>query len=923
MITPYLRPQDTITQILRRTPIQPTNRRNPVVIGPQYLIQRNDGRSLFESTFQAAGNSNFGYNLGTGVLLDLTRYLPHVSSVSLYGRDLEAKVAAFGASTWTRSGLSDDSLVLAADNCKGGTLNASLDGRSVKIGDVFSVSTGGATAVRRTVTALLPAVTSATPSLSLAATNATTAAASLAEINSGSNANWTTITAVAPVVPFLAKGGSVFTNSAVRRLGEQFTVTCTTPANGTNTDARFSIVGLTSGSAALSVAPTVAGNVFTLALDNAGYAGCSVVLTRSSANPLAGEVVIAKVFPIYTAATTAAVTLTGTYLPVVSRRYVVEVTGGAATTSASTFRIFDTTGEEVAQTGITSVVAGTTSLPIGTSGLSIKLTEAQLCTGTRFYVDGTAVAVSATLFNGVKLSGPILDLATYTSATFALDIFQPYSGVLTNANVGSGNALTAGVLTAGYASALGLPASVSKRNAGNGNRSPFADGIGKIFLSYKAAVIPGPIEGTIAVATADGMAGLVGEPHIENWLGRGVFEAFSGSQSQKVYALRTLDDTVESFAEALRKIRSTDIYYALAVMSDNIDVKQLVITHVEEMSNKFTKNFRRCYVGTDSPGQYLQWGVLASGGYRQASVASQVLTIKQAHRVNGLFVDADFGSLIYIPELGSAPYTITRVISSYEVKISCAMTDAVTDSVFTMQRSDTAANVVRYLQETAATLSSRRCVNVWSDRPTYMSDKGAEMLPAKFIAAEIAGLRCALLPQQGLTMTEITSVTSAPAMYTRFTPDQLDAVSAAGNMVVTQEVEGGDVFIRHQLTTSTTEGALAYEDNVGVIVDAFSYQVKDTFRGYIGKRNATQNTIEEIRHKLVGLGVTATKVDIRDADIGPMVIRFFDEDSVEGSATVRIDGVLADHILTYIRLRVPLPLNGIDHYIDVETSVDL
>jgi hypothetical protein len=584
--------------------------------------------------------------------------------------------------------------------------------------------------------------------------------------------------------------------------------------------------------------------------------------------------------------------------------------------------VFDTSGEESAQTGIT-VTAGLTAVTIGTSGLSVVIGESALCTGTRFYVDGVTASTSSTLFNGVKLSGPILDLATYTNAKFTLEIFQPYSGVINNTNAASGSAVTATALTAGYASALGLPASATKRSTTVGNRSPFADGIGKVFLSYKAAVIPGPIEGPIAVSTADGMAALVGEPHVENWLGRGVFEAFSGSQSLKVYALRTLDDTVGSFADALRKIRSTDIYYALAVMSDNIDVKQLVITHVEEMSNKFTKNFRRCYVGTDSPGQYLQWGVLASGGYRQASVNSQVLTIKQSHRVNGLFVDADLGSLIYLPELGSSPYAITRVVSSYEVKINCLMTDTVTDSAFTMQRSDTSANVVRFLQETAATLSSRRCVNVWSDRPTYMSVAGAEMLPAKFIAAEIAGLRCALLPQQGLTMTEITSVTAAPAMYTRFTPDQLDAISAAGNMVVTQEAEGGDIFIRHQLTTSTTEGALAYEDNVGVIVDAFSYQVKDTFRGYIGKRNATQNTIEEIRHKLVGLGTVATKIDLRDADIGPMVIRFFDEEGVEGSATVRIDGVLADHILTYIRLRVPLPLNGIDHYIDVETSVDL
>ena len=38
---------------------------------------------------------------------------------------------------------------------------------------------------------------------------------------------------------------------------------------------------------------------------------------------------------------------------------------------------------------------------------------------------------------------------------------------------------------------------------------------------------------------------------------------------------------------------------------------------------------------------------------------------------------------------------------------------------------------------------------------------------------------------------------------------------------------------------------------VGVIVDEFSYSVKDTFRNYIGRRNATPDTITEIDDKLV------------------------------------------------------------------------
>jgi hypothetical protein len=196
-------------------------------------------------------------------------------------------------------------------------------------------------------------------------------------------------------------------------------------------------------------------------------------------------------------------------------------------------------------------------------------------------------------------------------------------------------------------------------------------------------------------------------------------------------------------------------------------------------------------------------------------------------------------------------------------------------------------------------------------------------VPMKFVAAEIAGLRCALLPQQGLTMTELRSIDAAPNMYTRFTPEQLDIIASNGVMIAAQEIEGGAIFIRHQLTTKTDAGALAYEDNVGVIVDEFSYRVKDAFRQYLGRRNVSEESISEIRSRLKGLAIDATQESIANRELGPMVIRFFNEDDEEGEVTVRVDGNLADHIVTYVRLRVPLPINGIDHYIDVETSVEL
>lgn len=429
----------------------------------------------------------------------------------------------------------------------------------------------------------------------------------------------------------------------------------------------------------------------------------------------------------------------------------------------------------------------------------------------------------------------------------------------------------------------------------------------------------------------------LGPLHIDNWLAYGAYNAFKGNQSSKTYVLRTGGDTVEDFTAALNKIRSTDYYYALAPMTDLDAVKELVAAHCDEMSNKYNRNFRRCYVGTDTPESFMIWGLKETGDLRVVNVDEvnkRIVLDDDDFSVSNFLTDLSVGDTVRIGVLldgagklieGSGEaLTISRIISQYEAEFKETTVLTGMKSI-TATRKDSAANVIKYFQERG--IGSRRAMNVWSDNPvtfgTNDRTSGSNRMPMKFVAAEIAGLRCALLPQQGLTMTELLSIDAAPGVYTRFTPEQLDVIASNGITIATQEIEGGEIFVRHQLTTQTSAGALAYEDNIGVIVDEFSYRVKDAFRQYLGRRNVTPDTLSEIAVKLKELAMDATQDSLANREIGPMVIRFFDENDKEGQVTVRVDGNLADHIVTYVRLRVPLPINGLDHYIDVETSVEL
>lgn len=938
MLQPYVRPQDTITQILQQTAARAASRRNPLVIGPQFELFLNDGRNLdgAKLEFAAAGANSLSYTDGLGRDIDLNDLTPVTAEAELHGENLDALVASFTSGLFTLdTGSTNFRRLRVATNllAGAGTLNSALDGRQVRVGDVLKVTSltnAVSSSYWRKVVGLLGEITAATPAASLtksaAPTNAVTNASdSYLLLVSGTTAGITASAfSDANDNSVFREHGRVFTDGAgLRKVGDELTIQVTTGgAPG------VAVVSVTSAALGVTSAGITTGgseSTFEIDLDGLGYpVGTTVSIDHTGALDTSDKAKV-RVFPTFTVPDlSASLTIGGSFAGSRNLQYVIEVI--AVVGDNADVKIYDTLGVDGASTSA-ALDHDNELAALGVSGLQFTLADAagRYYVGQKFYVDAVAASVSAIDFDGVVLDGPVVDAAEYdvagsTTITEVL-VHQSYTGPLDSSNLagGIGDAVTAGASDWSYAANLGLDETVTGKTVLG--ISEFADGRGKVVLSYKAIVKPSDTESVIMLDSVSAITDKVGETGQDNWLGRGALEAFRGNQNQVVYALRTAGDTVADFTAALNKIKTTDQVYALAVMSDDLAVMQLVKDHCDAMSNKYNKNFRRCYVGTDSPGAYEYWGQLPGGGYRTADLVSGVVTLSESFRGDWEFTADDIGSSITVLALGMS-FTITDVLNSYEVETDAAIalfTSSASGIIVT--RPDTAAATALYVADRSKALNSRRCVNVWSDKPTIVGASGlTEVVAAKFLAAEIAGLRCALLPQQGLTMTEITSASAAPGMYTKFTPEQLDYVAANGTFVVTQESEGGDVFIRHQLTTNISAGALAYEDNVGVIVDEFSYAVKDSFRSYIGRRNATPDTIAEIDDRLRLLATDFTQVELINQQIGPAVLAFFDENGQEGQVTVRQDGDLADTLLTYVKLRVPLPLNGINHYIDVEVS---
>lgn len=609
------------------------------------------------------------------------------------------------------------------------------------------------------------------------------------------------------------------------------------------------------------------------------------------------------------------------YTGAVDTTYRLEVTVGGSVGVAGTarVRVWDSAGIEPVQ----ELTHLSTDMAIGTHGVHIRfdaaLTGAALLTaGDQFYLTATAATTSTESFDGIRVDGPVSSGTGETSVS--VSVFQPYTGELNASNTDGGlGEFTVTTSAWGYPADLGLSAA----DSGATEFCPFEDGYGTISVVYKASQLTTAQEEVITIAS-DADLEQTGETNMENWLGYGAAVAFA-ERGGTIYALRTDDDTVASFTAALKKIKSSDTYYALAVMTDNQDVMDLVAAHATEMSGPTVKNFRRCYVGTDSPGEYTVWGALTNGSYRSATLSGNQVVIVEASRSFGSFLDdASVGDFVKF-NVNDTKFEIVAVLSAHEVSVSNPLSVALQASAFTLIRANTQANTARFVKERSEALANRRCVNVWCDNPMINTTNGYVTLPCKFFAAAIAGLRTALLPQQGLTMTELTTADSAPNMYNVWDVTELNDIAASGTLIVTQDGRGGPLYIRHQLTTGVVEGTLAYEDSVGVVVDAFSFAIKDDQKafGLLGKRNVSRDTMSAARQRLLKVASDATQTTAQLREYGPLILKFFDEDGKEGAVTFKVNPNRADGFVSRVRIRVALPVNDVDNYVDVDASVEL
>jgi hypothetical protein len=160
--------------------------------------------------------------------------------------------------------------------------------------------------------------------------------------------------------------------------------------------------------------------------------------------------------------------------------------------------------------------------------------------------------------------------------------------------------------------------------------------------------------------------------------------------------------------------------------------------------------------------------------------------------------------------------------------------------------------------EANAGLATRRVYSVFPDTIKTMVNGVEKSLPGYYACAATAGMVAALSPQQGFTNYPITGITGVVGTE-RYNKNQLDTMAGGGTYILMQEVPGGPVMSRHQVSTDLTS-IETRELSITKSIDFVAKFLRLSIRKFIGTHTVNTQLLDTISATVNG--VLAFLVDV-------------------------------------------------------------
>ena len=446
---------------------------------------------------------------------------------------------------------------------------------------------------------------------------------------------------------------------------------------------------------------------------------------------------------------------------------------------------------------------------------------------------------------------------------------------------------------------------------------------GDLFAQYRA-LLPGYSD---TIYTIDDLAAVeeeLGTVDPDNPLAQAVYKALENSGPSTVYFMAVATDDLAGYNGVLDRASLVDTVFSFGPATRVAAILGAVEAHVVAMSTELNKKWRIAFFGSTMPVYHDVLTPATNPGLIDwlATIIDDPRTPGNQYRKVVLTEDGDLLANMAIGDEVRFKYSTDAW--GNEVYETGAVAEVESDTVFYLVDSLAAPVVVASRIESYHPLSvaekatalaaqsqayyNRRCYTTF---PPSLGAYG-ETLTSEFAAAGVAGLCSSVVPQQGLTFTEMAGFDDLPVAYGLFNSTQLDEIAAGGTLIIMQEVANGPVFIRHQISTRAASGILN-ETELSLVknLDSICYFFSAQLAGYIGRYNVTPELLAALRTQIdSGLAYLGSLTNV--GLLGPQI-------NLEGSEIISLQQhpTLSDRIVIRVALALPPPLNVIEMHIVV------
>lgn len=413
----------------------------------------------------------------------------------------------------------------------------------------------------------------------------------------------------------------------------------------------------------------------------------------------------------------------------------------------------------------------------------------------------------------------------------------------------------------------------------------------------------------------------------DNPLALGVYKALENSGNRAVYFMATPTLDVSAWSTILDRATLSGDVYGFAPLSRDSEVLGLVEAHINALSTETEKRWRIGFFSAKMPVSDPIYTLVSNPGEVEfrakitldpATNKYTLVTFVDANgnpsTVTACRDDVKPGDKVRIgftvndwQEASYTEYEVKTVLTNNTLRLKAGPATEMNIPGGGLKVEVHHPYTLAEQADAYAAISSgfynRRIYNVF---PSQLSSGGVVMT-GEFAAAAVAGLMSSVPPQQPLTNIELNGFDDLPLVYQTFNRTQLNKMAEYGTLIIMQDMVGGPVYIRHQVSTKSQSGNLN-ETELSIIknFDSISYYFADRFAPYIGKYNVTPQLLNIIDLVLDdGIAFLGSMTDV--GLLGPQLI--LSQTEIVG---IQQHPSLSDRVVATVNLGLPSPFNTLE-----------